>query len=192
MPIRVYRVRLTQCSCVDVSSLDLVIHGCTLYGSSSSRMSTRQLPVILCVSRFECTLYPVMYCLVCLWWLKRFIVNLRLQACQYLKTFSKSFPYYPPPATTIGYPTTLRSRFVRVVVFTDYFITLDICIICQFAALLLLVTSLAMMHCDVLEPQPGVTTVKADLFLALGVQDWFPAALSATLLRLGFIYGSAS
>ena len=36
----------TQCSCVDVSSLDLVIDGCTLYGSSSSRMSTRRLPVI--------------------------------------------------------------------------------------------------------------------------------------------------
>ena len=76
--------------------------------------------------------------------------------------------------------------------FTDYFITLDICIICQFAALLPLVTSLAMMHYDVLEPQPGVTTVKADLFLALGVQDWFPVDLSATLHRLGFIYGSAS
>ena len=58
--------------------------------------------------------------------------------------------------------------------FTDYFITL---IICQFAALLPLVTSLAMLHCDVLEPQPGVTTVKADLFLALGVQDRFPADL---------------
>ena len=46
LPIRLYRVRLTQCSCVDVSSLDLVIDGCTLYGSSSSRMSTRRLPVI--------------------------------------------------------------------------------------------------------------------------------------------------
>ena len=76
-------------------------------------------------------------------------------------------------------------------VFTDYFITLVICIICQLAALLLLVTSLAMLHCDILEPQPGVTTVKADLFLALGVQDRFPADLSATLHRLGFIYGSA-
>ena len=75
--------------------------------------------------------------------------------------------------------------------FKDYFITLVICIICQFAALLLLVTSLAMLHCDVLEPQPGVTTVKADLFLALGVQDRFPADLSATLHRLVFIYGSA-
>ena len=88
---------LTQCSCVDVSSLDLVIHGCTLYGSSSSRMSTRRLPVILFVSRFECTLYPVMYCLVCLWWPRRFVIN--------LMTFSKSFPYYPPPAASIGYPT---------------------------------------------------------------------------------------
>ena len=68
VPIRLYRVRLTQCSCVDVSSLDLVIHGCTLYGSSSSRMSTRRLPVILFVSRFDYTLYPVMYCLECLWW----------------------------------------------------------------------------------------------------------------------------
>ena len=77
--------------------------------------------------------------------------------------------------------------------FTDYFITLVICIICQFAALIPLVTSLALLHCDcdVLEPQPGVTTVKADLFLALGVQDRFPADISATLHRLGFIYGSA-
>ena len=96
---------LTLCSCVDVSSLDLVIHGCTLYSSSSSRMSTRRLPVILFVSRFECTLYPVMHCLVCLWWPRRFVINLRLLAYQYLMTFSKSFPYYPPPAASIGYPT---------------------------------------------------------------------------------------
>ena len=75
--------------------------------------------------------------------------------------------------------------------FTGYFITLVICIICQFAALILLVTSLALLHCDVLEPQPGVTTVKADLFLPLGVQDRFPTDLSATLHRVGFIYGSA-
>ena len=79
---------LTQCSYVDVSSLDLVIHGCTLYGSSSSRMSTRSLPVILFVSRFECTLYPVMYCLVCLWWPRRFVIYLRLPAYHYLMSFS--------------------------------------------------------------------------------------------------------
>ena len=107
LPIHLYRVRLTQCSCVDASSLDLVIYGCTLYGSSSCRMSTRRLPVILFVSRFECTLYPVVYCLVCLWWPRRFIVNLCPTTCQYFTTFSKSFTYYPPPAASIGYPTTL-------------------------------------------------------------------------------------
>ena len=79
---------LTQCSYVDVSSLDLVIHGCTLYGSSSSRMSTRRLPVILFVSRFECSLYPVMYCLVCLWWPRRFVIYLRLPVYNYLMSFS--------------------------------------------------------------------------------------------------------
>ena len=37
----VYTVLLRRCS-----SLDHVIHGCALSGSSSSRMSTRRLPVI--------------------------------------------------------------------------------------------------------------------------------------------------
>ena len=37
----VYPVLLRRCS-----SLDLVIHGCALSGSSSNRMSTRRLPVI--------------------------------------------------------------------------------------------------------------------------------------------------
>ena len=63
LPIRLYRVRLTQCSCVDVWSLDLVIDGCSLYGSSSSRMSTRRLPVI--------TLYlysSAYYILLCFAW----------------------------------------------------------------------------------------------------------------------------
>ena len=52
---------LTQCSYVDVSSLDLVIHGCTLCSSSSSRMSTRRLPVILFVSSAH-------YILLCIAW----------------------------------------------------------------------------------------------------------------------------
>ena len=61
---------------------------------------------------------------------------------------------------------------------TDSFITLAICIICQFAALLPLVTSLAILHCDVLEPQPGVTTVKAVCswlwVFRTGIQRIFP------------------
>ena len=56
---------------------------------------------------------------------------------------------------------TLTTRdFIRVVMLTAFVITLANYHICQFAALLPLVTSLAIMHCDVLEPQPGVTTVK--------------------------------
>ena len=149
MPIRLYRVRLTQCSCVDASSLDLVIHGCTLYGSSSRRMSTRCLPVIFFVSRFECTLYPVVYCLVCLWWPRRFVVNLRLKAYLYLPTFSRSFTYYPPPAASIGYPTTLPLAILLGLLCSLTFITLAICIICQFAAPPPLVASQTLHSLDV-------------------------------------------
>ena len=60
------------------------------------------------------------------------------------------------------------------------------CIICQFAALLPLVTSPTIHSRDVLEPQPGVTGENR-LFLALGVQDRYPAVLSTSLHRLGFI-----
>ena len=107
LPIHLYRVRLTQCSCVDAFVVDLVIPGCAFYGSTFFRMSTRRLPVILFVSHFECPLCPVVYCMVCLWWPRRFIVPLRPMACQYFTTFSKSFTYYPPPAASIGYRTTL-------------------------------------------------------------------------------------
>ena len=142
MPIRLYRVRLTWCSCVDALSLDLVIHGCTLYGSSSCRMSTRRLPVILFVSRFECTLYPVVYCLVCLWWPRRFVVNLRLQACQYLTTFFKVFYLLSSSRRLHRLSNNLTARdFVRVVMLTDSFIALAICVICQFVAPTPLVTS---------------------------------------------------
>ena len=115
MPIRLSRVRLTQCSCVDVSSLDLVIHGCTLYDSSSSRMSTRRLPVILFVSRFECTFYPVMYCLECLWWPRRFVINLRLLA---YVTFVRATVALATGAATIPAPILLLSlRSAAVVAF---------------------------------------------------------------------------
>ena len=77
--------------------------------------------------------------------------------------------------------------YIRVLMLTIFVVTLAICIICQLAALLPLVTSLAMMHRDVLEPQPGVTTGESRMFLARGVQDRYPAILSASLHRLGFI-----
>ena len=113
LPIRLYRVRLTQCSCVDAFVVDLVIHGCAFYGSTSFKMSTRRLPVILFVSRFECPFYPVVYCMMCLWWPRRFMVSLRQTACQCFTTFSESFTYYPPPGVSIGYPPTYRSRLCK-------------------------------------------------------------------------------
>ena len=68
-------VRLDQCSCIGAFVVGLVIFGDYVYGSTTFRMSTRQLPVILFVSRFECPLYPVVCCAVCLWW-QRGIVTL--------------------------------------------------------------------------------------------------------------------
>ena len=50
-------------------------------------------------------------------------------------------------------------------------------IICQFAALLPLVTCQAWLRSDVLEPQPGVTAGESRMFLALGVLDRFPAVI---------------
>ena len=39
-----------------------------------------------------------------------------------------------------------------------------------------------------MNPNPVITTGESRMFLALGVQDWFPAVPSASLHRLGFIY----
>ena len=77
--------------------------------------------------------------------------------------------------------------YIRVVRLTVFVITLAICVICQFAALLPLVTSQTRPRSDVLEPQPGMTAGESRMFLALGVQDRYPAVLSATLHRIGFM-----
>ena len=77
--------------------------------------------------------------------------------------------------------------YIRVVMLTVFVMTLAICIICQFTALLPLVTSQTRPRSDVLEPQPGITAGESRMFLALGVQDRFPAVLSASLHRLGFM-----
>ena len=66
--IRRSGVRLDQCSCIGAFVVGLIIYRSYFYGSTTFRMSTRRLPVILFVSRFECPLYPVVCCAVCLWW----------------------------------------------------------------------------------------------------------------------------
>ena len=63
-------VRLDQCSCVGAFVVGFIIFGSYFYGSTTFRMSTRRLPVILIVSRYECPLYPVVCYEVCLWWLR--------------------------------------------------------------------------------------------------------------------------
>ena len=56
-------VRLDQCSCIGAYVVGLIIFGRYFYGSTTCRMSTRRLPVILFVSRIE---YPsISCCLLC-------------------------------------------------------------------------------------------------------------------------------
>ena len=147
--IRLYGVRLTQCSYVDAFVVDLVIHGCSLYGSTTFRMSTRRLPVILFVFSFRvtviscCLLHGVpmvaeeVYCLIApdgvSIFYDFFIVFYLLSSSRRLHRLSANL--------------TARA-YIRVVI-------LAIFIICQFAALLPLVTSQAWLRSDVLEPQPG-------------------------------------
>ena len=52
-------VRLDQCSCIGSYVVGLIIFGRYFYGSTTFRMSTRRLPIILFVSRFE---YPFISC----------------------------------------------------------------------------------------------------------------------------------
>ena len=63
--ICLYGVRLTQCSYVDAFVVDLVIHGCSLYGSPTFRMSTRRLPVILFVFSFLSDCYILLFVVCC-------------------------------------------------------------------------------------------------------------------------------
>ena len=65
---RWFGVRLDQCSCISAFVVGLIIFGNYIYGSTTFRMSTRRLPVILFVSRSSIHLYPVVCCAECLWW----------------------------------------------------------------------------------------------------------------------------
>ena len=142
--IRLHGVRLTQCSYVDAFVVDLVIHGCSLYGSTTLRMSTRRLPVVLFVFSFRvtviscCLLHGVpvvaeeVYCLIApndvSIFYDFFIVFYLLSSFRRLHRLSANL--------------TARA-YIRVVMLTVFVMTLAIFIICQFAALLPLVTSQA-------------------------------------------------
>ena len=134
LPIRLYGVRLTQCSCVDAFVVDLVIHGCSFYGSTAFRMSTRQLPVILLslvrVPSISCCLLhgvPMVaeevYCLIApdgVSIFTDFFIVFYLSSSRRLHRLSANL--------------TVRA-YIRVVMLTVFVMTLAIFIICQFATL---------------------------------------------------------
>ena len=55
-------VRLNQCSCISAFVVGLIVFGNYVYGSTTFRMSTKRLSVILFVSRSSIHLYPVVCC----------------------------------------------------------------------------------------------------------------------------------
>ena len=193
LPIRRSGVRLYQCSCVGAFVVDLIIIGCSFYGSTSFRMSTRRLAVILFVSRFKCPLYPVVCCTVCLWWPRRYIIYLRPMTGQYFKTFivfclassSRRLHRLSANLTARSYVKGCSVNCFCYDISYFYYMSVSCPSGLCFSASLPLVTSQARLELDVLEPQPGVTAGNRRMFQALGVQDRYPAVLSASLYRLG-------
>ena len=96
--------------------------------------------------------------------------------------FFKVFSFLSSSLTYLGYPTILR--FVWVVVFLIILLHL------LYVSLLPLFRWLPVRLSTVvtsLNPNPVITTGESRMFLALGAQDRYPAVLSASLHRLGFI-----
>ena len=172
-------VRITQCSYIGAFVVGLIIFGSYFCGSTSFRMSTRRLPVILFVSRFE---YSILSCcllrgvpvgagggfsFVCI---LSHVNNLRLILGLLIIILLLS------PLWALCRPH--RSRLC-------YGYCPDICYFhsmtfscpsgLSLSASLLLVTSRARLESDVLNPQSGVTAGFRRMFQALGSQDRYPA-----------------
>ena len=189
LPIRLYRVCLTQCSCVDAFVVNLIIPGCAFYGSTYFRMSTRRLPVILFVSHFEWPLYPVVYCMVCAYGGRGgLLFHCARRRVNILRLFQSLLLIIllPPPPSAIRQP--YRSRlyngcYVNCFYYDiSYLYYMSVC--CPSSAGY---QSGLYKSRDVHECQPGVTTGESRMFQALVVLDQYPAGLSASLHRLGFM-----
>ena len=116
---------------------------------------------------------------MCLWWPRRFLVLFRPTACPYFMTFFNVFSLFSSSHRLHRLSNTFTAHdFIRVVLLTDFIITLANYFIFQFAALLPLVTSPTIHSHDVLEPQPGVTTVRTVCswlwVFRTGIQRFFP------------------
>ena len=149
-------------------------------------MSTRRSSVMLFVFSFRVT-YVLLFVAWCASGGRGVFVSLRPMACQFYDFFIVlSLLSSSRRLCRLSANLTARA-YIRVVMLPVFIMTLVNFIICQFAALLPLVTSQAWLRSDVLEPQPGVTAGESRMFLAQGVLDRFPAVNSASLHRLGYI-----
>ena len=161
-------VRVDQCSCIGA------------YGSTTGRISTRRLPVILFVSRIE---YPFISCcllrgvpvvagggfyFVCVLW---HVSNLRLINSLLVIILHRLSANLAAHGYARGYSVDCYCPDIC------YFHSMTVSCpsgLCLSASLPL-VTSQARLESDVLEPQHGVTAGFCRMFQALGGQDRFPA-----------------
>ena len=168
-------VRITLFSYIGAFVVGLIIFGSYFCGSTSFRMSTRRLPVILFVSCLSIQYYPVVCCaecrrgfyFVCVLW---HVSNLRLIHGLLIIIILLS----PPGALRRPHRSRLCYSYCPDI---SYFHSMTICCpsgLCLSASLPL-VTSQARLESDVLNPQPGVTAGFRRMFQALGGQDRYPA-----------------
>ena len=194
--IRRSGVRLDQCSCVGAFVVGLIIFGSYFYGSTTFRMSTRRLPVILVVSRFECPLYPVVCCAMCLGWPKGYNI---LYASNGVSVLSDSFLVFCLSSSSHrlrGLSANLTARayvkgysvncFCSDISYFHYMSVSCPSVLCLSASLPL-VTSQARLESDGLEPQSGVTAGLAVCSRLWVVRTGILRSLLTSLNRLGFM-----
>ena len=171
-------VRITQCSYIGAFVIGLIIFGSYFCGSTSFRMSTRRLPVILFVSRFE---YPIISC--CLWrgvpvgaggdfyfvCIRLHVSNLRLihGLSIIILLLSPPWALRRPHRSRLCYGYCPDISYFHSMTFSC---PSGLCL----SASLPLVTSQARLESDVLNPQPGATAGCRLMFQALGGQDRYP------------------
>ena len=168
------RVRITPCSCICVSVVGLIILGHPFCGSPTFRMSTRRLPFILFVSRFE---YPHISCYLLLG-VPEVAVGDFYFVCLISHVSNLRLVYHLLIVTSSGHLRGLSANLTHsvlglsvIVITLTFSCPLGLC----FSASLPLVSSRARLESDVLEPQPGVTAGHCRMFQALGVPDRSPS-----------------
>ena len=119
-------------------------------------MSTRRLPVILFVFSFRVTVISCCFLHGVPMVAEEVYCFIAPDGVSIFYDFYIVFYLFSSSRRLHRLSANLTSRaYIRVVMLTVFVMTLAIFIICQFAALLPLVTSQAWLRSDILEPQPG-------------------------------------